>query len=218
MMHEETKRLLQENNALEEQLPPEDRAVLTDMVVYLRSANITTYRQECVRRDITEMLLEGRRRGDTVDDVIGGDYRAFCDAVLAEVTQRTAGERALEALGNGCLYGAVLLGLWLVLSLVECLVLPGNWPWLPVTAGNLVMWAVIMVVAVGLVEYVCKTAFDHRKNSGTAVLVLVLAAMAGGILAGVFLQQELFHLHFAAALGLLLVLLAAHRAIGRHVR
>ena len=27
-MHEETKRLLQENNALEEQLPPEDRAAL----------------------------------------------------------------------------------------------------------------------------------------------------------------------------------------------
>ena len=217
-MHEETKRLLWENNALEEQLPPEDRAVLTDMVVYLRSADITTYRQECVRRDITEMLLEGRRRGDTLDDVIGGDYRAFCDAVLAEVPRRTAGERVLETVGNGCLYGAVLLGIWLVLGLVECLILPGNWPWLPVTAGNLVMWAVILVVAVGLVEYICKTAFDHRKNSGAAVLVLVLAAVAGGMLAGVFLQQELFHLHFAAALGLVLALLAAHWAIGRNVR
>lgn len=218
MMHRETKRLLQENNALEEQLPPEDRAVLTDMVVYLRSANITTYRQECVRRDITEMLLEGRRRGDTLDDVIGGDYQTFCDAVLAEVPKRTAGERVLETVGNGCLYGAVLMGLWLVLSLVECFILPGNWPWLPVTAGNLVMWVVILVVAVGLVEYICKTAFDHRKNSGTAVLVLALAAMAGGILAGVFLQQELFQLHFFVALGLVLMLLVAHWAIGRNVR
>ena len=49
-------------------------------------------------------------------------------------------------------------------------------------------------------------------------MVLALAAMAGGILAGVFLQQELFRLHFFVALGLVLVLLVAHWAIDRNVR
>ena len=43
--------------------------ILTDIVVYIRCANISEYEQERVRRDIYDMLLEGERRGRSVSDI-----------------------------------------------------------------------------------------------------------------------------------------------------
>ena len=93
-----TKRLLRENNAFEKQLNPEFNAVLTDMVVYLRSAPVSEYNQELVRRDLGQMFLEAQLRGDGPETVIGGDYRQFCDQVLDQVPRLTARARALDGL------------------------------------------------------------------------------------------------------------------------
>ena len=71
---------------MEKQLQADGNAsLLTDIVVYLRSANISPYDQEKVRRDIREMLMEGEKRGETAEDIIGGDYKLFCDEVVAEI-------------------------------------------------------------------------------------------------------------------------------------
>ena len=58
-MKPKTRRLLKENNALDARLSPESQAVMTDIVCYLRAANIGVCQQELLRRDITEMLLDG---------------------------------------------------------------------------------------------------------------------------------------------------------------
>lgn len=105
-----TKQLMRENNAFERALSPEFNQVLTDMVVYLRSAPVSEYNQELVRRDIGRMFLDAQRRGDSPADVIGEDYRQFCDQVLAEVPRLTVRERVLDSLsaslgmpgGMGC--------------------------------------------------------------------------------------------------------------------
>ena len=65
-----TKQLMRENNAFERALSPEFNQVLTDMVVYLRSAPVSEYNQELVRRDIGRMFLDAQRRGDSPADVI----------------------------------------------------------------------------------------------------------------------------------------------------
>ena len=62
-MNKKTRELLRENNLLEEQLGDEYRSVLTDIVVYLRSADITFLRQERIRRDITDMFFDGEAAG-----------------------------------------------------------------------------------------------------------------------------------------------------------
>ena len=72
-MNRRTKKLLLENNQLEEQLTRENNRMMTDIIVYLRASNTTAYQQECVRRDITEMVLEGQRRGAPMEEVIGED-------------------------------------------------------------------------------------------------------------------------------------------------
>ena len=143
-MNRRTKRLLAANNELEKELTPENERAMTDIVVYLRAANIAEYQQELVRRDITEMVLEGQRRGDTMEEVIGADYKAFCDAVLAEVPERTARQRLLSAIGNACLYVDVLAVIWLAFGTLGWLLGEGAWPWLSVTAGNLLALAVVV--------------------------------------------------------------------------
>ena len=74
-MSKRTRRMLEENNRLEQGLSEEGRQALTELVVYLRSSGISPYDQELVRRDFTEMLLEGERRGLPPREVIGPDYQ-----------------------------------------------------------------------------------------------------------------------------------------------
>ena len=117
-MNRKTKQLLTANNELEKELTAENGRAMTDIVVYLRAANITEYQQELLRRDITEMVLAGQRRGDAMEAVIGADYKAFCDAVLSEVPERTGRQRLLSAVGSACLYVDILAVIWLVFGAV----------------------------------------------------------------------------------------------------
>lgn len=59
-MSKRTKELLRANNALDAQLNKDNQQMMTNIVVYIRSANISEYEQELVRRDITHMLLDAQ--------------------------------------------------------------------------------------------------------------------------------------------------------------
>lgn len=59
-MSREARVLRDENNELEKQLDDKTNDILTDIVVYIRNANISDIDQENVRRDITQMLIDAR--------------------------------------------------------------------------------------------------------------------------------------------------------------
>ena len=213
-MNRRTRQMLAANNELEKELTPENGRAMTDIIVYLRASNTTEYQQELVRRDITEMVLEGQRRGQTMEEVIGEDYKAFCDAVLLELPKRTAGQRVWSAVGSACLYVDVLAVIWLAFGALGWLLGEGAYPWLSVTAGNLVALVTILGVSIGLVEYICKNSFDEgvRKNKAVPVLLALLAAaLAAGsvLLRGVVV----FRLHIFLAVGLIAALYVVHRAL-----
>ena len=65
-MSREVRILRDENNELEKRLDDKTNEILTDIVVYIRSANISDIDQETVRRDITQMLIEARGRRQTM--------------------------------------------------------------------------------------------------------------------------------------------------------
>ena len=75
--HEQTdKRTAARNNALDAQLNKDNQQMMTNIVVYIRSANISEYEQELVRRDITHMLLDAQAEGRTAAEVLGEDAQA----------------------------------------------------------------------------------------------------------------------------------------------
>ena len=217
-MNRRAKQLLQENNRLEEQLTSENNRTMTDIIVYLRASNTTAYQQECVRRDITEMVLEGQRRGAPMEEVIGEDYKAFCDAVLSEVPKRTLRQRILSAVGSGCLYVDILAVIWLVFGAIGWLLGDGSWPWLAVTAGDLIALVAILGASIGLVEYICKNSFDENLGKRKVIPVLLVLLVAGLVAGSVLLREAvLFHIHALLALGLMAVLYGIHKAVEEKV-
>lgn len=210
-----TKRLLRENNAFEKQLNPEFNAVLTDMVVYLRSAPVSEYNQELVRRDLGQMFLEAQLRGDGPETVIGGDYRQFCDQVLDQVPRLTARERALDGLSTALLCLAVWGVIWLTNRGLVTWLRPGAvgwspWPTLAVTVGDLLATAIILAAAWYLFRSVSRTAFSDSAGGLLIKTFLVLAAL---LLVNRVFDAVLLEVHFAAALAGVVLCFLLHRAL-----
>ena len=136
-MNKTTKQLLEENNQREKELSPDNQKVLTDIVAYLRGSSTPILQQEQVRRDITEMLLEGEARGQSAQTIIGTNYQAFCDEILAELPRRSARERTIYGLSVVSLSAAVLVVIWLGFSLFTAVIQGPFTPWLPVKLGQL---------------------------------------------------------------------------------
>ena len=191
-----TKQLMRENNAFERALSPEFNQVLTDMVVYLRSAPVSEYNQELVRRDIGRMFLDAQRRGDSPADVIGEDYRQFCDQVLAEVPRLTVRERVLDGLSTSL----VCLGVWGVIWLFNrglLAVVRGGWPDIPVTVGDLLATVLILAAAGYLFHAFSRAAFS---NSYTGLFFKVFLILAALLVVSLVFDSPLGYLHFGIVL------------------
>ena len=191
-----TKQLMRENNAFERALSPEFNQVLTDMVVYLRSAPVSEYNQELVRRDIGRMFLDAQRRGDSPADVIGEDYRQFCDQVLAEVPRLTVRERVLDGLSTSL----VCLGVWGVIWLFNrglLAVVRGGWPDIPVTVGDLLVTVLILAAAGYLFHAFSRAAFSNAYAGLFFKVFLILAAL---LVVGWVFDSRLGYLHFGIVL------------------
>lgn len=217
-MSKRTRLLLRENNALESELSrEEDREVLTDITVYLRTANISQYYQERVRRDIWQMLVDGERRGETAREVLGEDHRAFCDSVVAELPQLSRTERVLSQLRDVLLSAVVLFAIWLALGLLEQLIRPETMPYLTVTAGNAVCAAIILAAAFLLVHAVSRNAFSVDKAPGkrgfAVMFALVFLLMLACMGANIFIKYALFQIHALAAAAGIAALLAVYLAL-----
>lgn len=158
-MNKRTRQLLAENNAFEENLCSENTAVLTDIIVYLRRCPINEYQQECLRRDIGQMLADGETRGEDAQMVLGSDYRAFCDAIVRELPPISRRAKFFSLLSQAFLYTALILCIWLATSLFKAIYNRTLAP-LPLTLGSLLSGLLLIGVSVGLVNYICHTAFS----------------------------------------------------------
>jgi DNA-binding ferritin-like protein (Dps family) len=190
-MNRIVRKMMKENNQLSELLSPENQALETDIVVYLRGSRVSEYQQERVRRDILQIMLEGQTRGDSMADVLG-DGKDFCDALLAELPSRTWLECAVNGLGSGGLYLGILAIIWAISALVQALV-QNSWPYLPVSLGSLINFLFIPGAAGALVLYICRTSFSksvQKKglSSDKKAFLFFLAALLVCLLCGTLLR------------------------------
>ena len=208
-MRKETKLLLRENNRAEESLSPRGRELLTDIVVYLRSSRVSTREQELVRRDITQMLLDAEARGEAPGAVIGPDPKAFCDSVIEALPPMPRWYSLLCTLRDGLLAAAILVAIWLVFGTVEGLLGVGSWPDLTLTLGQLLSGAAILLIAFGLVFWICRDAFSSGQKKGLWLLFFLIFFALLSL--GIFLRQPLVMLPFPAAAGILAALFLAYK-------
>ena len=208
-MRKKTKLLLEENNRAEEALSKKGQELLTDIVVYLRGSRISTWEQEQVRRDITQMLRDAEARGEQTESVIGPDTKEFCDNILAELPPMPRCESLLCTLRDGLLATAILAAIWLGFGVLEGLLGAGSWPALTLTIGQLISGAGILLTACGVVYWICRRPFSIEQKKGPwVVLFLVLFAV---LCAGIFLRQPVAVLPVPAAVATVVGLFAVYK-------
>ena len=214
-MNKATKQLLEDNNRREKQLSPENQKVLTDIVAYLRGSSTPILQQEQVRRDITEMLLEGEARGQSAQTIIGTNYQAFCDEILAELPKRSMKQRIVYALSTVSLSAAVLLSIRLVFFLVEAPFQNRAFtPWFPMTLGQLLGGIMLITYSYSLVEHICRNSFEDRDPSRLQVISFFVCIGLFFIFC-VSLQQIMFYLHAGIAALLIAVLFLIYKITDR---
>lgn len=210
-MSKRTDLLRKENNQLEQKLQdPENQAVLTDLIVYIRSANISPYEQEQVRRDITMMILEGEQRGERAQDIIGADSRAFCQRVMGELPKVRGGEYVLSLVRDVLLAADVLVVIWLVFQFMDQ-VIHRSWSLsFPVTNGNLICGVLCLAGAFLLFHIFARNTFHIGSTEGkkgdvglwTLIFCLLVVCMGANIL----LKHTLFEVHLLVVLaGIVLI-------------
>lgn len=213
-MSKRTKELLRENNAWEkENLSAENQHLMTNIVTYIRSAAISEYEQELVRRDVMAMLAAGEREGRSAEDVIGDDAQAFCDEVIAALPPRPSGERALGNVRDGLLAFVVLGVIWLVSGAID---MAGHraWPYLPLTLGDVIGQVLILAAAFYIFHSISRHAFDDKLGR---LFVLVFVVLAASLLASIYLTTFLCNVHIAIVAGALIVFFAAYKVLDARV-
>lgn len=169
-MNLKSKQLNRSNNKLDKDLFPEYVPVMVDMVCYLRASHLSEYHQEVVRQDLLEMLLSAQERGDSIESVIGNDYKAFCDEIIASLPAKTIPQRVCGALSTFFQCAAILSLIGVLFSKDTYRIIRSTFANQPVDylisvpISSVILFALIIAFSVFIVQYICRTAFQTEKT------------------------------------------------------
>lgn len=220
-MNKRTKELNRENNRLDARIFPENEEIYTDMICYLRSANLSDYEIEVVRQDIIDMILSAQSRGESLDTLFGGDYQQFCDEILANLPPKTKKQKAIGTADLICWLLSILFSINILVSADTIGIVvalwegnPVNWR-ISVNIGMALTMGLTMLLAYVIVDQVTKHAFrkdtPHAKwlvFGGGAALMLVFIGIAW------LGRATLFTVHIAVACAVTAALFVAHKILG----
>ncbi len=215
-MNKTIKELRQSNDDLEEGLSEKASSAQTDMVVYIRSQNISLEDQEKVRGDIAAMLLEGEGRGLAPTEIIGEDYKAFCDELIAEIPKLGILQRILAALSADFLSLAVLTAIWTVFTPINMLILKKPWYILPLEVTDIVFAAVIILAATLTTVYIMRGVFGGRLWKPIVGLVIIIAAAF--CLMIILPNTVLFNIHIGVSAAIALTLFFVYKVLDSKVK
>lgn len=210
MMSRKVNQLRKQNNQLEEKVSQDNQNVLTDIIVYLRTSQISDYQQEIIRNDITQMMIDGEQRNMDMHDVIGNDYKEFCDNILAEVPKRSITEKILSMIAPICLYCWIVLVIWLVTCILEIIFDQNTLPLLVLKLGDFVSYGTLIFVSIFIVDYICKNSFEINKTKYKFVFMLIVWMIVFSI-SRLLLNDFVFYIHIYIAIGLFMFLLIGYK-------
>jgi len=227
-MNKKTKELNRINNSLDKQVNPENQEAFTDMICYLRGANISGYHQELVRHDLTEMVLSAQQRGENLRAVIGEDYQAFCDDVIASLPPATPKQKVIDFLDIACWSLSILGAINIVISnetitLIHDLIFgsffgnPLNCS-ISVSIGGVVSIGIVITAAIIIVNVITRRAFQIGKQKGNDRLKAGLVGcglMAAFLLIARLGQTILFTINIVLACVIVLALYSAHKVLSQ---
>lgn len=193
-MNKKTKILNKENNRLDNEIKAENMDAFTDMIVYLRGSQLGEYEIEVVRNDLTNMVLEAQDRGESIESVVGGDYKEFCDNIIAALPKKSTKQKIIDFFDIFSFSFCILLVINLVFSpdvhrIVGSLFSGGVVDYsVSFTLSNIISILFISILSVLLVNFITKTAFSNVSKSKS----LLIAGLFGAFIMIVFFLIAFF--------------------------
>lgn len=211
-MNKRTKILLNENNKYENSnLSDQCKAVMTDIVCYLRGSNISEYNQEVVRRDINYMLVDGERRGETPESIIGGDYQLFCDEIIKSFPEKTKKEKLISEVNETCTAIGIIVFIWLMGKISRGIINNTSIAQLNITLGEIIVNVYLVIAAKFIYKYITRSVFVKSNQSDNklknflflwmklAVLIII------PVLLYIFLKTPSFTINLPIAVAIVII-------------
>lgn len=157
-------KLRKENNERDKLLSAENNRIMMDMVVFLRGSNLCDYDLEVIRRELFGMVYEAQLRNESAEQVIGEDYKRFCQELMENGRQKSKYEKFLEWAYIVIVGAGVLFLIELVFSgfFIESFT-HGNFD-MPVSLGFAVSTVLAIAGSVVLYWFVTKYSFELPGN------------------------------------------------------
>ncbi|WP_313528716.1 hypothetical protein [Anaerotignum sp.] len=225
-MSSKVKELQKLNNQLDKKINAENQTIFTDMICYIRSANISDYNQEVVRRDLSEMILSAQERGEDIHGVIGGDFKEFCDEVIENLPPKTTKEKICDGLDIICTSIAILGAINIFFSkdlyrIVEQILSKQSVNYnIGIPLGTIISSVIVTVAAVLIVNIITKNALNHSSSPNKLKRAVLGGAAGGGIMALFILIAKLgtkvvFSINIFLAISLLIVFFITHKLLNK---
>lgn len=221
-MNKLTKKILKKNNNRSEAISEENDKIYTDMIVYLRSSNLTQYNQELVREDIIELILEGQQRGDNIQKVMGGRYKEICDEIIDIMPKKTTKDKVIEFIEMSFSVLWILGLIDVISNLINALVSKTrefNFIW---TVGDIMTVIIIIILSNGIVQFITKTALDEKGKKNKRVelikawIVLSLSFVAI-LLLKIYFDTVLVNIPLFIAIIIVLIIFITSKVVGSKV-
>ena len=212
-------KLRKENNKSDKLLSKENALIMTNMIVYLRSSDLSDYDIEVIRRELFGMIYEAQLRNESASQVIGDDYKSFCEELMKNGRQKGSYEKFLEWSYIGVVGIGVLFAIEFVYS--GFIFEPfghGNFN-MPISSGFLISICMIMVGALGVYWFFTKYSFELSEKGITKNKVLYVIGFtlffAGTLLIKFFFgNNNLFKINVLIPLGFFSIAYLAVRLLG----
>ncbi|TCK89145.1 hypothetical protein EDC19_2563 [Natranaerovirga hydrolytica] len=220
-MNKLTKELMKKNNIKDQAILEENEEIYTNMVVYLRGSDLTEYNQEMVREDIIELIIEGQRRGDNIQKVMGSRYKETCDEIIAAMPKKTKKEKIVEYVGHS-LNALWILGVILTFrNFIVDLILKRFENNFIFTVGDMITTLAIIVMAQLIVKYITKSVWKEKQtNSIVGYLktwIVLMCILAPIILISVYLNKVVISFSYTVAIVVILMIFIASKIINSKV-
>lgn len=169
------------------------------------------------------MVLSAQQRGETIREVIGKDYKGFCDNVIASLPPETRKQRTIDFFDTVCWCLSILGLINIVISSDTILLIRNTITGKPldfsmaVSLGIVISIGIIILAAFIISSTILKNSFQIKQINGKHTKAFIFGAglMLLFLLIAWFGQKTLFTVNIFIACAVVLALYVAHKILER---
>lgn len=217
-MNKKCKELLKSNIKREKEIHGDNAKIYSNMIVYLRSADMSRYNQELVREDLIQMIVDGQNRGDDINKIMGNNYKEICDDIMVALPRKTKKEKiaaALElSLSSVWILGIIYIGKVILENIITK---NDNWVF-NLYLGDIINMSIIVLAANLVVYYLSKNAFKTKdKNSFFMIWLMVMIIMGITLLVSKILNYSVVNMPITMALAIVAVFFVLEKLVSAYL-